>query len=95
VSGADDDLSAEIHPAPVDPLRLRASLRMFGRSRGPGPLEQVGISGGKSRGRRPQRKPLPRGCDIPDTLGGGRPPVYGIEFTAPSRPHHLFPGQQD
>lgn len=28
--------SAQIHPAPVDPLRLRAGLRVFRRSKGPG-----------------------------------------------------------
>lgn len=61
MSGAEDDLSAEIHPTPVDPPRLRVRLRVFRRSKGRRPLEQVGISGGKSRGRRPQREATARG----------------------------------
>lgn len=90
MSGAEDDLSAEIHhPAPVDPPRLRARLRVFRRSKGPRPLEQVGgISGGKSRGRRPERSHCQGLVIFQTPCGEGG----HLCMVSPSRPCHLFPG---
>lgn len=85
--------SAETQLAPVDPLRLIAGLRVC-RSSDLGRLEQVWISEGKGRGRRPQRSHR-QGFEIFQTpCGGGIPHLCMVshEFTAPSGPCHLLPG---